>query len=235
MRFARASPPTLDAIASAAANISELAANLEDGEGSFQGAIGGLNSLIARVDRGEGAIGVLLKDEQAKKDLSATLSSIRSTSESLSVTVGKLFDAVASIEKGEGVIGTLLKDVPAAENLAEALKGINTAATSLNTSLAAIEGGARQFPATISKTDDVVEEIGEAVRILQQALSDVQLVAEGLQNHWLVKGSVDDVKDEREKTAEAKRHATEKAAAEAAAAASGQPVKKKRSLFFWRK
>lgn len=227
--------PALDAIAIAATNISNLAANLENKDGSFQGTLNSLNSLVARIDRGEGAFGVLLKDEQAKKDLSETLTNVKTTSENLSEGIGKLTAAIDGMDKGEGVLGTLLKDTESSTDLAEALKGINAATASLNTSLTSIEGGAKQFPATIAKTDDVVEEIGNAVLILQQALSDIQLLSEGLQNHWLVKGSVDDVKKDRDKASEAQQRADQKAAEAAARAADGEPEKKKRGLFFWRK
>jgi ABC-type transporter Mla subunit MlaD len=234
--------PALEAIASAATNISQLAANLESDDGGFQQTLAGLNSLVSRIDRGEGALGVLLKDDQAKKDLSETLTNVKTTSEKLSATITTLASAVDGMEKGEGVLGTLLKNQPAAENLAGALDGINKAASSLNVSLTAIEGGAKQFPDTIGNVDNVVQEIGEAVLILQEALSEIEIVAEGLQGHWLVKGSVDDVKEEREKAAADRLKAAaaqQKAQADAAARARGEvvpePEKKRRGLFFWRK
>ena len=227
--------PALKAIADGANNISKFADKLQADDGNFQTTLASLNQLVVRIDSGEGALGVLLKDEQAKKDLSATLTNVKNTSEQLGKTITTLAAAVDGIEKGEGVLGTLLKDAPAAENLAEALAGINKAATSLNTSLTAIEGGAKQFPATIGKTDEVVEEIGEAVLILQQALSDIQIVAEGLQGHWLVKGSIDDVKEDREKTQEEQRRAEAEAAAKANGETDPETEKKRRGLFFWRK
>ncbi len=225
--------PALTAIASAATEISELAANLESEDGGFQQTLGGLNSLIARIDRGEGALGVLLKDEQAKKDLSETLTNVKNSTGTLSATITTLSAAIDGMEKGEGVLGTLLKDQPAAEDLAQALGSINKAAASLNTSLTSIEGGAKQFPSTISDVDDVVKEVGEAVLILQKALSDIQLVAEGLQGHWLVKGSVDDVKDDRVKADQAQQRA--EAAARSAAQGEAPQEEKRRGLFFWRK
>lgn len=231
----RSITPALDAIAVAATNISTLAANLENKDGSFQGTLDSLNSLVARIDRGEGAFGVLLKDEQAKKDLSETLTNVKTSSESLSSGIGKLSAAIDGMDKGEGVLGTLLKDTESSADLAAALKGINAATTSLNTSLTSIEGGAKQFPATIAKTDDVVDEIGKAVLILQQALSDIQLLSEGLQNHWLVRGSVKNVKKDRDRTTQTEQRSQQKAAEAAARATSDEPEKKKRGLFFWRK
>jgi ABC-type transporter Mla subunit MlaD len=227
--------PALKAIADGANNISKFADKLQSDDGNFQTTLASLNKLVVRIDKGEGALGVLLKDEQAKKDLSETLTNVKNTSTQLDKTITSLATAVDKMEKGEGVLGTLLNDAPAAEDLSEALDGINKAATSLNTSLTAIEGGAKQFPATIAKTDEVVEEIGKAVLILQEALSEIELVAEGLQGHWLVKGSVDDVKEEREKAAKSQQQAAAEAAARASGESPSEPEKKRRGIFFWRK
>lgn len=221
------------ALVKAGNGIADLADQLKDEEGGFQKTLTSLGSIVEGIEQGDSVLNLLVNDEQ-EKDLSATLASAKTTSEKLKDAISTLADAVDEMEDGNGVLGTLLNDKPAGEDLAETLDGINTAVSSLNTSLTAIEGGAKQFPATVSNVNDVVGEIGEAVFILQEALSEIELVAEGLQGHWLVKGSVEDVKKDRKKAEEAQLRAQ----AEAAAKASGVAVpeeKKRRGLFFWRK
>ncbi len=70
-----------------------------------------LNSVMRKIDQGQGTLGALVNERQTVNDLNATLASLNSISR--------------KIDEGQGSLGKLVNDDQTVENLDEALSGIN--------------------------------------------------------------------------------------------------------------
>ena len=214
--------------------------NLNDKEQAFQQALKGINETVDLIKGGDNAIGLLLSDAETKAKVSKIVDDLGRTGSSFADSAEKLDALFAGTAKGEGILGTLFKDTPPAVDFNTVLANLSAGTESLNRSLESIEDGADKFPGLVGDADETVEEITKATKLLQQAIADIQLLAEGLQNHWLVNDSVDEIKKERAKAEQAARDAEQAAqrraqAAQAPPTQEPEPEKKKRSIFFWKR
>jgi phospholipid/cholesterol/gamma-HCH transport system substrate-binding protein len=91
--------------------LSETIKNFQVASAQMQTTIASLNSVMAKVDKGEGTIGQLVNNKQTIEDLNATLSSLKDVSQ--------------KIAKGEGSIGKLVNDDTTVTKIDEALTSIN--------------------------------------------------------------------------------------------------------------
>lgn len=91
--------------------LSETIKNFQIASVQMQKTIASLNSVMTKVDKGEGTIGQLVNNKQTIDDLNSTLASLKEVSK--------------KIEKGEGTIGKLVNDDTTVTKIDEALTGIN--------------------------------------------------------------------------------------------------------------
>ncbi|MEA1971049.1 MAG: MlaD family protein [Thermodesulfobacteriota bacterium] len=85
--------------------------NLGEASAEMRKAFAALNSVVGRIDNGEGTIGQLVENKDVFDNLNQTLASIR--------------DITDKINKGEGTIGKLINDEDTVDNLNAGLKSID--------------------------------------------------------------------------------------------------------------
>ncbi len=88
-----------------------MIANLDEASSEMKKAFTTLNSIVAKIDRGEGTIGQLVENKEAFDNLNKTLSSLREITD--------------KINEGKGTIGRLINDEETVDNLNEGLKSID--------------------------------------------------------------------------------------------------------------
>jgi phospholipid/cholesterol/gamma-HCH transport system substrate-binding protein len=91
--------------------LNETVANFREASGQLRETILALSQITDKINRGEGAIGKLVHDEETVESLNETLLALKEIS--------------AKINRGEGTIGKLVQDEETADNLNATLTSIN--------------------------------------------------------------------------------------------------------------
>ena len=92
-------------------DLSETIKNFRQVSVQLNQAMVGLNSVVRKIDQGQGTLGALVNERQTVEDLNATLASLNSISR--------------KIDQGQGSLGRLVNDDQTVEKIDEALTGIN--------------------------------------------------------------------------------------------------------------
>jgi len=76
--------------------LKKISGMLDENRGNLRGAVANLNSITAKLDRGDGSLALLLNDKKLYSDTSATMANLNAVT--------------AKIQRGEGTIGKLVND-----------------------------------------------------------------------------------------------------------------------------
>ncbi|OGP62832.1 MAG: hypothetical protein A2V65_02305 [Deltaproteobacteria bacterium RBG_13_49_15] len=126
-------------------DIHRIITNLASASTKMDDLMNGVNRIVTQINEGKGSLGKLIKEEDAIRNLNATLASLREISDKINQgkgSIGKLVneDAVAKdlnatlasvrdisekINRGEGTIGKLVHDDETVDKINSALGGIN--------------------------------------------------------------------------------------------------------------
>ena len=91
--------------------IDAIVANFEVASAQMRGTLERVNSVMAKIDAGEGAVGRMVNDEKMGEDLRRAVASLESVA--------------AKIDEGKGSLGKLINDDTTAKELDKALEGVN--------------------------------------------------------------------------------------------------------------
>lgn len=145
--------------------LGELTAGDEDGESlrvSLRGTLMSMDSLLGKIDRGEGTLGVLFNDP--------------SLAERLEATIARLETGVASFETGEGVLPALMHDAEMKDRFNGVLDGLETTTGELNLFLADV----REGDGLLNKLLTDAEYSEKVSTDLQNMVENLSLVSEKL-------------------------------------------------------
>ena len=148
---------------------------------NFEATAANLNTIVSRVQRGEGTVGKLLStNETLYADLSDTLSSAKTAAADIS--------AIASrVERGDGTLGKLLStnDVIHADlrdalaSARTALDAVKSAATNINAIAARLERGEGTMGKLLSSDDAVYADLKASLANIRKVTDDLK-AGEGL-------------------------------------------------------
>jgi phospholipid/cholesterol/gamma-HCH transport system substrate-binding protein len=93
------------------AKIADVMDNLKDASKQMEQTFAQLNEITGSINRGEGSLGQLVKNQETAQKLNQTMTSLQEVSD--------------KINQGKGTIGKLINDEQTARNLDETIKGIN--------------------------------------------------------------------------------------------------------------
>ncbi|MBK8531970.1 MAG: MCE family protein [Flavobacteriales bacterium] len=99
----------------------------------------GINSMVADVEGGKGAIGVLLADEGAEADVRRMLSELHSASDTLGMAIGRIDRFSRSLENDKGLVYTLTQDTALATDVRRMMVRLDTTTILLNEDLRALQ------------------------------------------------------------------------------------------------
>ena len=170
-----------------ARNLSDLTSggNIRSIVTNFEATAANLNTVVARVERGEGSVGKLLStNETLYADLSSTLASAKSAATNIAVVA-------ARVERGEGTIGKLLAtndsvhaEISAAlASAREALDAVKSAATNIAVVAARVERGEGTIGQLLSTNDAVYADLKASLANIRKVTADIKEVRHARQAH----------------------------------------------------
>lgn len=166
-----------------ARNLSDLTSdgNVRSIVTNFEATAANLNTIVSRVQRGEGTVGKLLSsDETVYNDISNAVASAKTAAADIS--------AIASrVERGDGTLGKLLStnDVIHADlrdalvSARTALDAVKSAATNINAIAARLERGEGTMGKLLSSDDAVYADLKASLANIRKVTDDLK-VGEGL-------------------------------------------------------
>ncbi len=92
-------------------SIDAIVSNFEQASAQMRTTLERVNSVMAKIDQGEGAVGRMVNDEQMGNDLRSAVASLESVA--------------AKIDEGKGTLGKLVNDDTTSKELDKALEGVN--------------------------------------------------------------------------------------------------------------
>ncbi len=134
---------TFDNLGETVTNIKDITQAMKEGRGTVgrflkdEAVFSNLNEVLRKMQQGKGTIGSLINDDKVYKDLSASMSNVRTATDNLRTgegtagkilndkelgkklesTINKLESVMARMESGEGTLGKLSKDPALYNNL----------------------------------------------------------------------------------------------------------------------
>jgi len=113
-------------------------------------------------------------------------------------TVAGINLMLTDINEGKGPAGVFLKDEEAADQFRSSLAAFEAAMSNLSLATDGMEKVTARLPETLDLSDRAIREITETANTLEHAAEEYDVLAEGLQNHWLVRRSVNKAEAARE-------------------------------------
>lgn len=80
------------------------------------------------INKGEGTIGALIKDEEMATNIKQSIEGLRKTTNEASGSIHELNKLIASVDLENGLMGVLLNDTIAAKNISEVIEDLNQSA-----------------------------------------------------------------------------------------------------------
>ena len=134
-----------------------------------------LAETVERIDKGEGNIGILLKDDTLARNLAATTEQARAAMAQLEAVTHDISAIVASAKAGDSSVPALLKRTD--ETLA-----------SLQTAMKELSQGAERVPQIARNVEGGTENLGSLLTQTQQSAHELELLLTQLRGLWLLGG-----------------------------------------------
>lgn len=80
------------------------------------------------INKGEGTLGALIKDEEMAANIKQSIVNLRRTTNEASQSIQKLNKLIAGVDLEDGLMGVLLNDTIAAQNISEVIEDLNHSA-----------------------------------------------------------------------------------------------------------
>lgn len=146
------------------------------------------------INKGEGTLGALIKDENMATDIKKTITGLRRTTEAAFHSVNELNTILSSVDLNEGVAGVLLKDSVAAERITGIIENLDSSVTAIKT----MTGNLQQFSKDLETGDGVlnyvindttvVNHLDATLKHTEEASKKLNQNMEALQHNILFRG-----------------------------------------------
>ena len=177
--LARAAP-SLDSIQKAFNNLAKLTDDMVDPKGDFRQAVVNIKETFKKVNAGEGTLGLLVSDPKLYKQTLDTVAGAR--------------EFIDSLNNPQGAVGMLLHDPEFKGELRKIIKEIDVLVVNLRQGSLPLTEALAKLPAIVKKVEGFLDNLDKAgvalpdlVNTGQNALSDVDTVAEAAQQMWLLR------------------------------------------------
>lgn len=112
---------------------------LKAAAGNARALTDGVNSMVADLNGGKGALGVLLADDAAEADVRRMLSQLNAASDTLGLAIGRIDRFSQSLESDKGLVHTLVRDTALATDMRRMMIRLDTTTLLLNEDLRALQ------------------------------------------------------------------------------------------------
>tara|TARA_R110002096_G_scaffold16106_34_gene55257 strand:+ start:13823 stop:15031 length:1209 start_codon:yes stop_codon:yes gene_type:complete len=170
--------------------VGELADSFNKQDGDLKQALASLREIADKASMEESVIGLLVNDNEAALRMKATLENFETASADVSKSVTAINDLLSGMKDGEsGIAGALFNDENLANQLKSTITQIEKATMEVNESLSSL-------PSMLNATDKAVNQFTEVAVVMQKAIEEYELLGQALQQHWLVRKQVKNIKED---------------------------------------
>jgi len=144
-----------------------------------------IDSIGAKIEKGDGLLGRLLADKKMADDVSGVIGRVNTTLDETGAAAKELRAVAAQVRKSAGKLHETIEQLPATVRQANTtLDGIRK----VTDNLVRITGS---MPAMLDNVNETVKSLAVLVVQTQTTLREIQKLVEGAQRHWLVREYID--------------------------------------------
>ena len=167
--------PVIDDAHQAILMLTAVAKELQDPDKGVQQLLANLNSIAAKIDSGEGALGRLLNEDKLVRDLEGLIARMGPVVDDLKTTMQNVseFSTQFDIETG---------DIP------EITRRLKEIMASMEMVMQDIRKATPQLPKIVENVGDTTDAVPVLVLQVQQVMVELERLIQQLQSHWLLGG-----------------------------------------------
>jgi phospholipid/cholesterol/gamma-HCH transport system substrate-binding protein len=94
---------------------------------------------VLDAQHGEGALGVLISDQDAEQDMRRMLGDLRMAADTLGIAIGRISDFSRSLDQGPGLAHAVVRDSVMANDVRRMISRLDTSTVLLNEDLRALQ------------------------------------------------------------------------------------------------
>ena len=185
-------------------NVKSITQKLNDPQGELFTLLKNVEFVTAQLKNGQGNIGGILQDKEMHRQISSAIDAIRRSAANIEETTQNVSQVSRDLPKIVSEVDQSVKEVP------KILDEVKKATSGLPKIMVDLQQAAGQAPGIAKDvkgiTEDVKEitgnvkqaapEIPDFLATTQESVEDADRLIQGLQNHWLLRGSMPKVSKE---------------------------------------
>jgi phospholipid/cholesterol/gamma-HCH transport system substrate-binding protein len=179
-------------------NVKSITQKLNDPQGELFTLLKNVEFVTAQLKNGQGNIGGILQDKEMHRGLSAAIEAIRRSAANIEETTQNISQVSRDLPKIVSQVDQSVKEVP------KILDEVKKATSDLPKIMGDLQQAAGQAPGITKDVKGITEDVKEITGNVKQAapeipdflatthesVEDADRLIQGLQNHWLLRGSM---------------------------------------------
>jgi len=172
-------------------NLNSITHKLDDPKGSLLRTLGNLEFVTSQLKKGQGSVGAILQDPKMHGEINAAIAQVRRSLSNVQEITRNAAQVSQTLPPLMGEVDRSVKEVPKLiEELKKALAELPPILEDVKKTTAhtpAIAENVKEITANVKKASP---QIPELMTTTQETTEDTDKLIQGLQNHWLLRGSM---------------------------------------------
>jgi phospholipid/cholesterol/gamma-HCH transport system substrate-binding protein len=172
-------------------NLNSITHKLDDSKGSLFRTLGNLEFVTSQLKKGQGSVGAILQDPKMHGEINAAIAQVRRSLSNVQEITRNAAQVSQTLPPLMGEVDRSVKEVPKLiEELKKALAELPPILEDVKKTTAhtpAIAENVKEITANVKKASP---QIPELMTTTQETTEDTDKLIQGLQNHWLLRGSM---------------------------------------------
>ena len=178
-------------------NLKSITHKLDDPKGSLFGTLGNLEFVTSQIKNGQGSVGAILQDPKMHGEINAAIAQARRSLSNVEEITRNAAQVSQNLPPLMGEVDRSVKEVPKLiEELKKALVELPRILEDVKKTTAhtpAIAENVKEITANVKKASPHIPEL---MTTTQETTEDTDKLIQGLQKHWLLRGSMPEGKGE---------------------------------------
>jgi phospholipid/cholesterol/gamma-HCH transport system substrate-binding protein len=175
--------PVIDDAQVTIQNFSEVAKKMRASGDEVEQLIANLTSISGMLNRGEGAIGRFLTDDQFARDLERLIAGLNQNLKHVDPILTDLKMTTRNVSEFSVVVNEQSRELP------ELIQSLKTTLASVEAVMTDLKRTTPQLPKIAGNVGDASDSLPVLVLQIQQVMVDLELLVKQLQSHWLFGGN----------------------------------------------
>ena len=172
-------------------NLKSITHKLDDPKGSLFRTLGNLEFVTSQLKNGQGGVGAILQDPKMHGEINAAIAQVRQSLSNVEELTRNAAQVSQNLPPLMGEVDRSVKEIPKLiEDLKKALAELPPILEDVKTTTAhtpAIAENVKEITENVKKASP---QIPELMTTTQETTEDTNKLIQGLQNHWLLRGSM---------------------------------------------